>query len=135
MLDHLAKRSLKRSRPVKKPAPLTSTHVDDRHGDNWPLPPRSGARGIWTGWMTHQEYNLVEMYDRYDLNNIYAYGARMNLTTSSAQTIFHKMTDTGLFTKTSNYELFYISAMGMMLYNMTDQYMLQLSDEEEEGVA
>lgn len=122
---------------MRKPAPPVATHVDDRHGNQYPLPPRSGVKGLWTGWLTHQEFDLIEMYTRLGQTNIYAYGERMGFTTSYAQTIYFKMLRTGVFMEGSTYEEYKISPMALILFNMTDQYLIQveIEDEDSEDVA
>lgn len=104
-------------------------HVDDRHGVEWPREP--GAHFKWCGWLTHREYDIIEMRERFEIDNFYKVGDRLGVKYTTAERIYHNMIDSGIVLgKIYNYS---ISPMAKILWDMTDQYILQLPFEEEDA--
>lgn len=117
---------LVQDKPKKpKPSPI---HVDDRHGSEWPRIPRRGS--VWTGWLTHREYNFIEASLRYEQSIMYDVARYLDSKDTNVERIFYTLVDAGvLFGSPTNYS---VTAMAKILFDMTDQYMLQidLGDED-----
>ena len=111
-------------KPKKKRSPWIVVHADNRHGYGWPREPRSGAGNKWTGWLTHQEYNLIEFHNRFELDDMYAVGQYMNLNRNSAEHMFHRLRKAGIID--GEVACFTITDMAKILFDMTDQYILEL---------
>ena len=113
--------------------PYQVIHADDRHGDGWPKPPGSGPSKNWTGWLTYREYNLIDFWIRFAHNDIYMLGPRFDITHESCNRLFYNMVDAGLIEGETRD--FHITPMAKILFDMTDQYILQLELEDEEESA
>lgn len=118
----------KESAPKKKRIPYKIKHADSRHGDEWPKPPSSGVGRNWTGWLTHREYNLIESHLRYGIDNIYHMGEVMGIKHDSSQRAFYDLEEAGFLE--GEVEKFRVTPMAKILFDMTDQYILQLDLED-----
>ena len=103
-------------------------HADLRHGPEWPR--RPGQVVKWTGWLTHREYNLIEDALRYQTTDLYRVGETMGLKMSSTQRMYHSMINAGLITGTV--DEFQLTPMAKILFDMTEQYILELDLGDEE---
>lgn len=103
-------------------------HVDDRNGDPWPLP--AGFRNKWTGWLTYQEYNIIECNNRRDINNMYTIAKRFGVADTTGERIFHHLFNAGILT--GAVECFQVTPMAKILFDMTDQYILEMQLDDED---
>lgn len=108
----------------------SAIHVEDRHGEEWPKKP--GWRGNTTGWLTYREYNVIEFVQRFDMNNVYTIGDRLGIKPSTAERMYQNYIACGLIE--GPMVDFKITPMALILFDMTDQYILEL-DLSEEDVA
>ena len=128
MTDSGKSRNHNRQPGEAKPGTYTSIHVDDRHGDSWPRP--AGWKGCWTGWLTNREYNVIEAHLRFGLTNLYEIGTRMKLKDTATDRMFYTMFSAGLIDG-EIYE-YYVTDMAKIIFDMTDQFILELDLGEEE---
>lgn len=113
--------------PRKSKKVFRQIHVEDRHGEGWPRP--AGYNKQWTGWLTYREYNVIEFYARYGVNNIYSVGKHLGVMGTSAERIYHYMREAGILT--GPVENFAVTPMARILFDMTDQFILDMDFEEE----
>lgn len=119
-----------RPRSELKPITYPIIHADLRHGPGWPREP--GRVPKWTGWLTYREYNLIEDALRYQTTDLYRIGETMGLMMSSTQRMYHSMINAGLITGVV--DEFELTPMAKILFDMTEQFILQLDLGEEEAV-
>lgn len=110
--------------PQEKRREYKILHVDDRHGVGWPRTPGSGRNKNWTGWLTYREYDIFEMCIRYEENNIYALGAALDVRNNTSNKMFYNLLDAGMVI--GEPDLFEVTPMAKILFDMTDQYILEL---------
>lgn len=118
-------------KPKKKRESYPSIPVDERHGEGWPRP--AGFRAQWTGWLTYREYNVIEFRERFEIDNIHKIGQIFGIKSNSAERMYHNMTNAGILEGPA--DSFRVTPMAKILWDMTDQFILELDlgDDEEEA--
>lgn len=112
-------------------------HVDKRHGEGWPKPASSGIHGTWTGWLTHKEYDAIDLHLKVGIRNI-NYFATTGWPKNSCERIFRFMKASGVLE--GNPSDFKITERAKELFRLTDLFILSLEldkevEEEDENVA
>lgn len=118
----------KRKREGKSNYPMI--HVDQRHGDAWPR--KAGWRGCWTGWLTYREYNIIDFCQRLGHSDMAEVGKYLGHNSpNSTERAFYNLVEAGVIEGTQ--ENFTVTPMAKILFNMTDQFIMQLDlDHEDE---
>lgn len=104
-------------------------HVDLRHGEGWPK-----LAYKWTGWLTYREYNLIESHVRFGVENAYQLGKPMGITHDSVNRMYWTMVECGILDPKGDIENMIVTPMARILYDMTDQYILELDLGDEEAI-
>jgi hypothetical protein len=113
----------------KKRVQAIIPHVNTRTGEGWPRVP--GKHRRWTGWLTYREYNLIEFCKRFQCNDIFDIGTSMKLKQNSIERMYHSMVEVGIIQEESSPNDFVITPDGMLLFTMTDEFILSLDLGEE----
>lgn len=113
----------------KKRVQAIIPHVNIRTGEGWPRFP--GKHRRWTGWLTYREYNLIEFCNRFKCNDIFDIGTSMKLKQNSIERMYHSMVEVGIIQEDSSPNDFVITPDGMLLFTMTDEFILSLDLGEE----
>lgn len=109
-------------------------HVHQRKGEAWPREPRSGIMKNWTGWLTHREYDVIDMYVRLNIRNIYFF-ENPSRSAAGCESMFTDFLNSGIIRKDSTKTEFVITHHAMKLFRLTDQYLLDHEEAHEEDIA
>lgn len=107
-------------------------HATKREGGRFPIHPTEGRRYRTAGWLTHLEYDVLDMHVRMGVCNIYFFikntgpKARQR-SASGCDRMFTDFVSVGLLRGTKME--FEATETGLLLYQMTDQYLLDCAEE------
>lgn len=79
---------------------------------------------MWTGWLTYREYNVIEAHMRFGLTDLYEIGTRMKLKDTATDRMFYTMFASGILDGEIND--FYVTPLAKIIFDMTDQFILEL---------
>lgn len=118
---HFVKPGTMKKRTYSRP------HISKRTGDCWPRPARWKAK--WTGWLTHREYDVIDFWTRFEIDNMHKMGSMMGIKDTAVERLFHTLVEVGILT--GSVDQFRVTKGGLELFEMTDQFMLELDLGEE----
>lgn len=108
--------------PKARKPPTGYPHISKRTGEHYPRTPNSGQARNWTGWLTHREYDIIETYLRYGIDNIFYYQKRWGLQPTTCANIYNMLKSRGILE--GEMKLFTVKPAAVILFRKTEQYMI-----------
>lgn len=102
-------------------------HANERiNGSRFPIPVALGPQQGCCGWLTYTEYDILDMYVRVGIQNIYAHESHKRKA-ETCDKLFRDLVSNGLLKGTKT--MFEATKIGLELYRMTDKFMLDSLDD------
>lgn len=107
--------------------PDSIPHATLRTGPEWPRAHRSGPNSSWTGWLTHREYDVLDMHMRLGVTNIFFYMSDRR-GTLGCEGMFNELKNVGLIKGDKlNFEA---TDEAVDLFIKTDAYVMSYNEDE-----
>ena len=110
-------------------------HALLRGARRFPLEPSTGPAGTWPGWLSHREYDVLDMHIRMGVENIYFFIKTEGLprhqrNAGGCEKLFTDLVNIGLLKGEKTQ--FKATEIGHLLYKLTDAYLLQQQQDEDD---
>lgn len=107
-------------------------HALLRGGSRFPIDPVMGRRYRSSGWLTHTEYDVLDMHFRLGVENIYFFTKETGpkhrrRSHEGCERLFTELVKSGLIT--GEKRKFRATEAGTQLFQMTDHYLLHWTEE------